>query len=302
MLLLIILFIILVIVIALIIVYKFKNKQNRILYDPSVDIDITPCIKKFFENNPGLSRIPEDYANECFEKDIEDCIKYNDIIPDSNKSKIRLMTYNVHGGMDSYDVSNEERIMNIINKTNPTVLCVQELTSGPLYDMLSKKYRFGVMYITNFKTSKGYNLCNGIFSNVEIKNTQSIDLSNTRCCGKLDIEVDGIILSIYNTHLEVKCKETERVSQMDKILKYAKKDQYAIICGDFNSPTDVATHLYSQGYSDVSIAGGLHLTSKYGNIIDYIFANSNLSKKYNVNSYKYYSTASDHLPLITDFY
>lgn len=261
-------------------------------------------------------KIDKDIAVQSYDDYIEKNKILNTNIPHfiQDLNNIRLMTYNVHTGNNHKNISSIDNIVNIVKHVNPTILCVQEITPGRLYDILSNIYAFGVMYPTNEQ-----NLNNAIFSKFPIKHIGRIPLNSIRCCATADIEFGNNIISVYNTHLEVNADEKERINQMNTIInnmdsktsksKNKNKNINSIICGDFNSKycgnsnnENVANYLKNNKYMNMfDNYDNLHTTTLYGNVVDYIFANNNITKKYKGVPYIYYSNASDHLPLIVDF-
>ena len=94
---------------------------------------------------------------------------------------------------------------------------------------------------------------------------------------KVEIEDNGKIISIYNTHLEVR-KEKVKERQLKRIIKILKKDTNPIILtGDFNLKTNkeifnnFVAELKEMGIEHIDISDKTLKISKYHRAIDHIF-------------------------------
>lgn len=134
---------------------------------------------------------------------------------------IRFMTYNVRN-FDLYNWSGNKktraRIMNLIGKENPDVICFQEYYTDDddfrnteyLRDSLG--YKFHYLHVTydkwfkNTSQMKWHHLRWGlaVFSRYEIKDTGVVrfDEPGGNQCIFADLDVNGKTLRVYNTHLQ----------------------------------------------------------------------------------------------------
>ena len=97
---------------------------------------------------------------------------------------------------------------------------------------------------------------------------------------KAIIEVDGRLVSVYNTHLDFQY-EVVKQRQLKKILKIIKKDKNPVILmGDFNLKTnkevflDFIKELKSINIKHVNIHEKTFKASKYHRAIDHIFVSN----------------------------
>ena len=134
---------------------------------------------------------------------------------------IRFMSYNVRN-FDLYHWSGNKktrsRIMSLIGKENPDIICFQEFYTDDdefrnmeyLRDSLG--YKFHYLHVTydkwfkNTSKMKWHHLRWGLatFSRYEIKDTGTVhfDEPGSNQCTYADIDVNGKTLRIYNTHLQ----------------------------------------------------------------------------------------------------
>ena len=119
---------------------------------------------------------------------------------------------------------------------------------------------------------------------------------------KVEIEDEGKIISIYNTHLEVR-KENVKKRQLNRIVQILKKDKNPIILtGDFNLKTnkeifnDFVSELEKLGIKHVDVEDKTLKISKYHRAIDHIFISNNfkLISKDRITDLD----ISDHYPVI----
>lgn len=134
---------------------------------------------------------------------------------------VKLMSYNVRN-FDLYNWSGNKktrsRIMNLIGKENPDIICFQEFYTDDedfrnaeyLRDSLG--YKFHYLHVTydkwfkNTSQMKWHSLKWGlaIFSRYEIRDTGVVhfdEQGGNQCCFA-DLNVNGKTLRIYNTHLQ----------------------------------------------------------------------------------------------------
>jgi endonuclease/exonuclease/phosphatase family metal-dependent hydrolase len=134
---------------------------------------------------------------------------------------IKLMSYNVRN-FDLYNWSGNKktrsRIMNLIGKENPDIICFQEFYTDDeefhnaeyLRDSLGYKYHYlHVTYDKYYKNTtqmKWHRLQWGlaVFSRYEIKDTGTVhfDEPGGNQCSFADLNVNGKTLRVYNTHLQ----------------------------------------------------------------------------------------------------
>ena len=173
---------------------------------------------------------------------------------------------------------------------NETILgIIQEVYSKLDYDLrkmlspsfsLSGKYRFFFKILFNSINEK-----TPIITNYNVISSKTYHLPTLpsllkRVMTKAIIEVDGRLVSVYNTHLDFQY-EVVKQRQLKKILKIIKKDKNPVILmGDFNLKTnkeiflDFIKELKSINIKHINIHEKTFKASKYHRAIDHIFVSN----------------------------
>lgn len=231
-------------------------------------------------------RIPIEEANAKWIKFIESNLGKNKKLPQSG-SRMTLMSWNIHSGRDAMFANTYHEILKIINEIDPDILCLQEYPPiSPLREPLYEKYN------SILKCDTMENISNIIFVKNDIKmiESQCHKLSERKVCARMVIEKDNKRYSLYNVHLSVHNDE-DRLQELQVLLELMENDPNSrILVGDFNSPPHNQIHkkLTKSGLHSSAIAN----TSMFGEQVDYIYT-TNKAKQHT-----YYTSASDHLPLI----
>lgn len=166
-------------------------------------------------------------------------------------SRLRVMTYNIHGGRGTDDRIDLERIAAVIRSFDPDIVALQEVDVnrsrsgvvdqaqvlgtllsltvqfGPTIERDSERY--GIATLTRLPITKTYQLC--------LPWRESNPRSEPRCALVTRLDWNGIAVDMINTHLSVRFGE--RQGQVAEILKALASDnipdvENLIIAGDFN--------------------------------------------------------------------
>ncbi len=240
-------------------------------------------------------------------------------LPGKNKESIRFMTYNVHAFRSADNVDKRENIKKLIEEINPDILCLQEHTGDIKFDNLP--------YFV-IATSE-HTMYNSIYSNIPLTHVTTIRSPSDRCAVVVSCTVNDQIVYIINTHLALYSED--RKILMKKILNNAYSfGPNVIIVGDFNSyrmddyddkqmeelkkikeniirPNenifDIPQLLEDNYYVDSFEKGSKNNhpinTTIHGGRIDYIYLKSDMKVKITYSG-TYYTSHSDHLPIICD--
>lgn len=225
-----------------------------------------------------------------------------EVMPD-----IKVMTYNIHRGVNRDNELNLDGIVEAVRNSGAEIIALQEVERysvrtkfqdqiGYIADKLSMQYVFG----------KSVNILNGQFGNAilskypieeyEVRELPSKGEKRTLLRARLDVY--GNKISFYNTHLGL--KQSERDKQIEEILKIAGDGNNFILAGDFNEKVDKLGAI-TQKYGDCASFENNDSKATFVNEglserIDYIFT----SKGFEVKSYNVpISDASDHYPVVT---
>lgn len=197
---------------------------------------------------------------------------------------ITICTFNIQNNFKNYNSTKSKQIVKLLKNKNIDVYNLQEVYSKIDKDL--KKTIKSLAYTINgtyrFLIPTRYNEKNPIITNKKVISNRTYHLPflpsiTKRIMTKVVIEDNGKLVSIYNTHLEVR-KEKVKERQLKRILKILKKDNNPIILtGDFNLKTNnemfnkFIKELESIGIKHIDIADKTLKISKYHRAIDHIF-------------------------------
>lgn len=197
---------------------------------------------------------------------------------------ITICTFNIQNNFKNYNSTKSKQIVKLLKNKNIDVYNLQEVYSKIDKDL--KKTIKSLAYTINgtyrFLIPTRYNEKNPIITNKKVISNKTYHLPflpsiTKRIMTKVVIEDNGKLVSIYNTHLEVR-KEKVKERQLKRILKILKKDSNPIILtGDFNLKTNnemfnkFIEELESIGIKHIDIADKTLKMSKYHRAIDHIF-------------------------------
>ena len=197
---------------------------------------------------------------------------------------ITICTFNIQNNFKNYNSTKSKQIVKLLKNKNIDVYNLQEVYSKIDKDL--KKTIKSLAYTINgtyrFLIPTRYNEKNPIITNKKVISNRTYHLPflpsiTKRIMTKVVIEDNGKLVSIYNTHLEVR-KEKVKERQLKRILKILKKDNNPIILtGDFNLKTNnemfnkFIEELESIGIKHIDIADKTLKISKYHRAIDHIF-------------------------------
>lgn len=206
---------------------------------------------------------------------------------------MKIVTYNIHKGMDSNNKLTLAKIGTYLKQLNCDVICLQEVLY-PQFLALKAVLNMGGVFATNVKkVNMIYGICT--FTKLKILNNNHFFLTSKKeQRGALCITVDdyGRIINIINTHLGL--DKEERAKQLDEIIDYRNRlVGEVVLCGDFNEK-----NISLDMFNDTAVClNKSHLATfeKSNSRIDYIF----VDKKTELKGYvveKIY--LSDHYPVI----
>lgn len=222
------------------------------------------------------------------------------------RSNVKVMTWNIHKGINIDGEFNLERIIKTIKENQPDIVGLQELDeeiAKKIADKLDMDYFFGA----DLDDDEG----NAILSKYTIKEAEKIYLSpdDERSLVKAKILVKSEKWNIFITHLSLRSRENNLKQVEDILTKVLKKySENVLLLGDFNFGPN------SEQYQKIINHNNPKLIDTYHNLnedlgltfrtnflfrrIDYIFCSSNLKPTI---SEVVYSQASDHCAVMTTF-
>lgn len=226
---------------------------------------------------------------------------------------LRISSFNIQNNYRKYNINKTKDILNYLVTNNINILGLQEvfyLCDKDICKKIDTKYNyFGKYRFYSRLLLRHINEMTPIITNKKVINKRIYRLPHfpsllKRILTKMVIEYDGKLISIYNTHLEVRnMKIKER--QLNKIYNLIKEDNNLIILmGDFNLKNN--KELFNK-FEDLLKEKGMyrvefnHKTlkiSKYKREIDHIF----LSNEFELLDKKVVEdlSISDHYPIMVD--
>ncbi len=230
----------------------------------------------------------------------------NDVSAANAMPEIRVMTYNIHRGINKENKLDLNGISEAIRGSGAEIIALQEVERFSvrtgfrdqikyIADKLSMKYAYG----------KSINILNGqygtaLLSKVPIEEYEVCKLPSNgerRTILSAVLNVYGNRIHFYSTHLGL--DQEERDIQVEEIVRLAKDEGNSIVSGDFNSKADKLGMLNERYMDCASYDNNDNRATFEGEglseRIDYIF----VSRNFRVKSYEVLkSDASDHYPLV----
>ncbi|MBA2407777.1 MAG: endonuclease/exonuclease/phosphatase family protein [Chitinophagales bacterium] len=254
---------------------------------------------------------------------------------------IKILSYNVrnfdvyHWGKENNDL---ESIIQLIKEEKPAIACFQEFYNADTgkyktIEQVKKKAGFSSFYFEKTFTGRGgQHWGTAIFSRYPIINHGNIQFDNKtqNSCSYADIQIDSIVVRVFNIHLqsiylskedynyleEISEQQDVQVVPIRKIaskvkrafilrseqaldidMEIKKSDGHIIVCGDFNdTPASFAYHTLSNQLQDAFLKAGWGMGPTYAGLlqpyrIDYIFTGDNFELR---NYRTIRKTYSDH--------
>ncbi len=227
-------------------------------------------------------------------------------------SSLRIMDYNLHDGVNTDGGLDPEGLAQAMQASRADIIGVQEISRGWLtwggLDMLEwLSQRLDLPYIWQATADSQWGIA--IFSRYPILNVENYDLPPEdiqllRGFVVAQIDVDGKIVNIINTHYSEKDDQDEiRTVQSSAILSTWNHATATVLMGDLNSlpDSDAVRLILEAGFTDISREIGkkptfTYYSAKPDHQIDYIFVTPDLSySDFEIPR----TTASDHLPVET---
>jgi endonuclease/exonuclease/phosphatase family metal-dependent hydrolase len=233
-----------------------------------------------------------------------------------SNSTIRVMTWNIHHGEGMDKRVDIERIAKLIRQEGADVVALQEVDKGvdrtqrrDLSAEIAALTHMSVVFSNNY-AFQGGEYGNAILSRYPVLSTenlhyQKVNETEQRGLLKAVLDVNGIHIAVFNTHLDHRRPDAARWSNVSEIENAVSPcgSMPVIVCGDFNSPPEGRVYeRLSKTFDDCwEIAGngeGFTIPSEHPNRrIDYIWIRKNRGVRA-IKAAVPESLASDHRPLV----
>lgn len=209
---------------------------------------------------------------------------------------MKLITYNIHKGIDENNNESLNDIIDYLKRTNADIICLQEVLNS-IHIKLLNELDINGYFLSNVKLTNDLYGISIYFKNnmVSVDGVHLVSEKERRGFIHLQLYINDKLVNIINLHLGLSIYEREK--QLDQVLNYIDTLRGKnIICGDFNQ-----IGLKIDRFYDLAKIFDLENTetfSKSKSRIDYIFISQNINPaKYIVD----FITTSDHFPAIGEF-
>ncbi|MBN1179898.1 MAG: endonuclease/exonuclease/phosphatase family protein [Anaerolineae bacterium] len=226
---------------------------------------------------------------------------------------LRVMTYNIHHGLDADFHVDLLDIADVIAAESPDVVVLNEVSrsrvTNGFVDMLPLiSRRLGMPYVfgANYADGQYGNALLSRYPILEWDNTHFVhNTTETRGVLRVVVDAPGGPITFYATHLDhIEGPDNVRAEQVVEVLDVWGGTARAVLLGDLNARPDQPelAPIYAAGFVDALAAGGQEDVFTFWDPvpyqrIDYIFATPDLSigRVWVVQTH-----ASDHLPVLAE--
>jgi endonuclease/exonuclease/phosphatase family metal-dependent hydrolase len=229
---------------------------------------------------------------------------------------LRIATYNVHRcrGLDGR--TNPGRVAAVIRSIEPDIVALQEVVgAGP--HSAGHAEELGAQLGLGWVMAPTRHLRHALFGNVVLSHLPIVhhaqyDLSwktcEPRCCQRVDINVDGHTLHLYNVHLGTAYLERRyQAGRLSAIVHDRRIGEPKIVLGDFNEwMRGLATAMLSERLNSIDLRAHLRRRRTYPGVfpvlhLDHIYYEGQVDvTKVELPRTRLSLMASDHLPLVAE--
>ena len=247
---------------------------------------------------------------------------------DDAKTPLKVLHWNIHHGVGTdgdYDI---DRLAGWVARTGANVVSLNEVERYTGWGNEDQPARFASLLEAKTGKTWRYNFAqrdgkpkgqgNLLLTTFAVESDDDYELSHGRSVARIAINVNGIRVNLYSTHLDAE-SGSRRASQIRELMSLADNDaEQRIVLGDFNAGSSTGEiALMKAGYADAwAVARSLDVDVAYdgnaaGNTrnsrIDYAFY-SKQATRLKLKKAQVFDTRdrngtmpSDHRPLMTTF-
>lgn len=226
---------------------------------------------------------------------------------------LRAMTFNIQSALRGL-----EGIADVINAVEPDIVALQEVdrhtSRANRLDQAAELSKLtGLVHHRHFNATRYHGGDYGVallsrfpIRSVELTALPNQELSEPRVVGRAVLDVDGVLTSVYVTHLaHLPIRELLRIAQAQKIFEVMAEDPNPkLLLGDLNDqPGSLLLFLFEQKLTNLFRASGVGEPGTFplplvGNLtLDYAFGCDQVEP---LHSVVIPTDASDHYPLVAD--
>jgi endonuclease/exonuclease/phosphatase family metal-dependent hydrolase len=235
---------------------------------------------------------------------------------DRRSRTIRVATYNIHRSRGMDGRTRPDRTAAVLAGLDADVLALQEVVgAGP--NGGGHAEAIGAALGMGWVMAPARHLRGSLFGNVvlsrfPVRHHAQYDLSwrtcEPRCCQRIDLDVDGVALHLYNVHLGTAFLERRfQAQRLAAIVSDRRVAGPKVVLGDFNEWTrGLATTLLSERLQSVDLKQYMRRRRTYPGLfpilhLDHIYYQNDVDVLHvHVPRTRRTLIASDHLPLVAD--
>jgi endonuclease/exonuclease/phosphatase family metal-dependent hydrolase len=235
---------------------------------------------------------------------------------DRRSRTLRVATYNIHRSRGLDGRTRPDRIAAVLAGLDADVLALQEVvgagpSGGGHAEAIGAALGMGWV-MAPARHLRGSLFGNVVLSRYPVRHHAQYDLSwrtcEPRCCQRVDLDVEGVVLHLYNVHLGTAFLERRfQAQRLAAIVSDRRVAGPKVVLGDFNEWTrGLATSLLSERLKAVDLRQWIRRRRTYPGIfpllhLDHIYYQNDV-EVLDVRLPRTRRTliASDHLPLVAD--
>jgi endonuclease/exonuclease/phosphatase family metal-dependent hydrolase len=229
---------------------------------------------------------------------------------------IRVATYNIHRSRGLDGRTRPDRIAAVLAALDADVLALQEVigasaSHGGHAEELGAQLGMGWV-MAPARHLRGALFGNMVLSRFPIRHHTQHDLSwktcEPRCCQRVDLDVDGVLLHLYNVHLGTAFLERRyQAERLAAVVSDRRISDPKVVLGDFNEWTrGLATTLLSERLEAIDLRTHLRRRRTYPGFfpilhLDHIYHQGDVEVvRVELPRTRQTLIASDHLPLVAE--
>jgi endonuclease/exonuclease/phosphatase family metal-dependent hydrolase len=229
---------------------------------------------------------------------------------------IRVATYNIHRSRGMDGRIRPDRIAEVLAGLDADVMALQEVVGAGPHDS-GHAEAIGAALGMGWVMAPARHLRGHLFGNVvvsrhPIREHKQYDLSwktcEPRCCQRVDVDIDGMLLRLYNVHLGTAYLERRfQAQRLAGIVSDRRVSGPKVVLGDFNEwMRGLATTLLSERLQAIDLRKHLRRRRTYPGLfpilhLDHIYYEGDVEvQRLELPRTRLTLLASDHLPLVAE--
>jgi endonuclease/exonuclease/phosphatase family metal-dependent hydrolase len=229
---------------------------------------------------------------------------------------VRVATYNIHRSRGMDGRTRPDRIAAVLADLGADLVALQEVVGagphgGGHIEEIGAMLGMGWV-MASARHLRGHLFGNVVLSRYPVRDHRQYDLSwktcEPRCCQRVDVDVDGMLLHLYNVHLGTAFLERRfQAERLAGIVSDRRVSGPKVVLGDFNEwMRGLATTLLSERLQAIDLRTHLRRRRTYPGIfpllhLDHIYYQGNVEvQRLELPRTRLTLLASDHLPLVAE--